>query len=296
MADPKIQNAEELIKSVGIPPQPTVIMSIRNEVNKPHPNMSLIADLVSKDIGLSASVVKIASSPFIGMGKISSIDRALNLMGMTNFFNLVLASALQGTLTIKGVPKKIFDAFWNHSLQIAKTSQLVMKKADSALQSEAYMAGLFHDCAIPLLIKKFAEYHTIVDFAIGPTPVAGKIEESLYKTNHSVVGHLLAKSWHLSTPVCEAILWHHSLDEIKDMSDKTARKINACIQFSEKIVLEETVKSYKENMPDDEFDTMTSIQYTAKSSLNKLMEELEIDKNDVLDVREDIHKILGAER
>lgn len=291
MIDKNIKNAEQLIKSVGIPPQPTVIMEIRKELGAPNPNTAKIARLVSEDVGLSAVVVKIASSPFIGMGKVSSIDRALHLMGMNNFYNLVVASALLESLNIKGVSKKIFDTFWNHSLQIAKTASIVMKKAEASLQGDAYMAGLFHDCAVPLLIKKFTDYIDIVDFAIGSTSTANKVEDSLYKTTHSVVGYILAKSWHLPVSVYEAILWHHSSD-MQEIGNESSRKITTCIKFSEKLILEETVKYYKGVMQPFEFDTITSINYTTKHPLNKLQAELHLDKDDVSDIRDEIQAIV----
>ncbi|HIJ59832.1 MAG TPA: HDOD domain-containing protein [Nitrospirae bacterium] len=288
----EIQDAEKIVKSIGIPSQPTVILSIQSEMSKPNPNMSLIGKLVTEDVGLSANVIRIASSPFVGMGKVTSIDRALNLLGLKNFFNLVFASALQESLNVKGVPKKIFEVFWSHSLQIAKATQLVAKRVDKKNMDEAYMTGLFHDCGVPLLIRKFPDYINIVDFTIGTTSAAINIEESLYKTNHGIVGYLLAKTWKLFPSVCEAVLWHH-ISDVSSISNKEARVLTACLQLSENLILDETIKFYKSSLKDYEFDTMTSIKYLTKVSYKKLAEELSLDKDDINDLKEDLSPIIG---
>jgi HD-like signal output (HDOD) protein len=287
-----MQKAEEVIKGAGIPPQPEVILKIRQEMGLPNPNISKIALLVMQDVGLTATVLKIASSPMIGFGKVDTIDRALNLMGVKNFYNLVVSAALRDVLAIKGLDQKVFEAFWRHSLQTARACTFVMERVDKSYIDDAYLAGLFHDCAIPMMLKQFKDYSKVADFAMGPTPAATKAEESLFNTNHTIVGYLMAKSWKLPKEIADAITWHHSL-ELKFLKDEKARCYVSTIRLAENLIIEQVMTFYKKGLPEHQQDTMASLQYLSGFSLERLMHELDLSNDDIEDIREDIQDIIG---
>lgn len=227
-----ITNAEDVIKSVGIPPQPEVLLKIKKEIEGVSPNLLRIADLVSQDVGLSASTIKVASSPIIGLGKVKTIMQALNLLGTKNFYNLILTSALRETLTLQGLDSNFFEGFWKHSLLVAKGTQAVCKRVNKRLLDEGYLVGLFHDCAVPIMLKRFNDYNQIALTALSPSTKAILVEEKLYHTNHCVVGYVLAKSWQLPYIIIETIMWHHS-SELKYLKDDTVKLLVQCLRFAE---------------------------------------------------------------
>ncbi|WP_122586808.1 HDOD domain-containing protein, partial [Pseudomonas viridiflava] len=87
------------------------------------------------------------------------------------------------------------------------------KRIGSQAVDESYALGLFHDCGIPLMIKRFPDYMTVLESAYanaGPECRVVDTENTAFDTNHSVVGYYTAKSWRLPDHVTEAIANHHN--------------------------------------------------------------------------------------
>ncbi|MFH7457095.1 HDOD domain-containing protein, partial [Pseudomonas syringae group genomosp. 7] len=62
---------------------------------------------------------------------------------------------------------------------------------------ESYALGLFHDCGIPLKLKRFPNYMTVLEDAYanaGPDCRVDDTENNAFDTNQSVVGYYTAKS------------------------------------------------------------------------------------------------------
>lgn len=67
-------------------------------------------------------------------------------------------------------------------MNVAGMSKLLVEKfklgvGGSLTEQHAYMAWLFHDCAIPLLMKKFNNYSDIVGLPIQNNPLITMMKE-----------------------------------------------------------------------------------------------------------------------
>ena len=78
---------------------------------------------------------------------------------------------------------------------------------------EAYTYALFHDCGIPILLRRFPKYLETLRHSgeVIDTPF-WKIEEDAVGTHHGAVGYFLARSWGLPHELCHAIFSHHDAD------------------------------------------------------------------------------------
>ena len=152
-----VKETETLLQSIGIPSQPRVIMDINREIDKADPDFRVISNLISRDVAMSAKILKVCNSPFFGLReKADNVDWALNVLGLKNFKNVVFASALRDSMKNRNIGEKDFEAFCDHSLFVAKIAQNIVLRLSPEIKSHmdpnhAYMCGLFHDCAIPLL-------------------------------------------------------------------------------------------------------------------------------------------------
>ena len=236
-----IQEAENIAKTVGIPSQPKILVGINEEMSKPAPEFGRLLNLVSKDLGITAKLIKVANSAYFGLGyEVDTIDKALSVLGLHNFNTIVVASALRDALMSSHLPQQQFDSFYSHSISVAKVSQLIAQKInlpiiDSVFFNTSYMAGLFHDCGILLVAKRFPDYYDIVSSGLSEGSNISEIEEKNYRTNHCVVGSFVAKSWQLPNVVCEVIQHHHDLD-ITGQSDEVVRKMLSVVMLAENIV------------------------------------------------------------
>ena len=115
----EMKKAETIAASIGIPAQPSIVFEIQKEVGSSNVNLGRISDLVTRDVSLSAKVLKVANSPLFSRGATYSVLHALSLLGVQNFYIAVLQAALHESLEPYNIP---LDAFWKHSQTVAATA------------------------------------------------------------------------------------------------------------------------------------------------------------------------------
>ena len=75
---------------------PEVVLHFDDMLNDGVSGTSDFAQLISRDPGLAATLLRFANSPMYGFsGKVSTIDRAIALIGMQAIGNLVLAVSIR---------------------------------------------------------------------------------------------------------------------------------------------------------------------------------------------------------
>lgn len=203
------QEAEQLVKSIGIPPCPAILTSLVREMRSEDPDFSRITKLISGDVGLAAAMLKTVNSPFYGLPtKATSVQQALVLLGLRTVTHLVTGLLLRQAFPVAN--GKFMERFWDMSSSIASVAAQITRQIKSINRDEAYTFGLFRDCGMPPLMIKFADYARALDARVAHSERSiSELEEEYCGIDHAQIGQYLAKSWHLSEQVCLAILWHH---------------------------------------------------------------------------------------
>lgn len=217
----ELSQAESFISRIGIPSPPQLVLKLSAEMLKPEPEYQTVAKMVARDTALSAKVIKTINSPFFGMKrKVRSIDHAITLLGLGLFKRLVLFSALKEILSFGQDPSR-YEDLWEHNLMVAKVAQHLASYLKSTCSPEtAYMTGLFHDCGVPLMMKKFSDYNPWETYFSQMAEVdILESEFSRFQTNHCAIGCLVAKSWNLPEEIILAIRLHHRAPFPADLVD-----------------------------------------------------------------------------
>lgn len=220
------ENIENVLRGITIPSPPQIIADLQMEMAMPDPDLNEMAALISKDPGLAGGVLKTLNSPLYGNRDISSISKAVMMLGMTTIANIVNTLYLRDyTTQNEGTSDEIYKAmthFWDSATDVACACRIVAKRIGSCDPDKAYMLGLFHNAGIPLLMQRFSDYPQIL---VKSYLLEGKriidIENEQYNTNHVVVSFYAAKSWKLPKILCRVIGEHHNAVEIFSSNDKT---------------------------------------------------------------------------
>ncbi|MBI2277742.1 MAG: HDOD domain-containing protein [Dechloromonas sp.] len=222
---------EKMLNGVDIPPCPAVLVEIDAELRKDAPDQREVARLISKDVALSGHVMLIANSPAFSTGhKLGSIIQALNVLGTRQVFNLVVSQLLK--IALSGKPEVPMDRFWESSARTARVSAELAKRLCCVRPDVAYTFGLFHDCGIPLLMKRFPQTREVLAEANASEELTfTQVEERHLGTNHVVVGYFLARRWHLPADVTEAILYHHDYSVLGE-SGTASNTVRALVAVS----------------------------------------------------------------
>jgi putative nucleotidyltransferase with HDIG domain len=174
--------------------------------------------VISVDPVLTGNVLRLINSAYYGMPqKVTSLVRAITMLGMNTVRNLLLSTAVLGTLG----HRDHFDAldsnqFWEHSLAAGVAARLIAVKhrIPADLVEEYFIAGLLHDIGkVPLNNRLSKEFKAAIE-------VADKRQEALFLTeketfgfDHAEIGTLIAKKWNLGEEISDTIGFHHAPEE-----------------------------------------------------------------------------------
>jgi HD-like signal output (HDOD) protein len=244
---------QQVLQGISVPPQPQIMVDLQMEQVMPSPDLRAIAKLIGQDPGLSGALLKVVNSPFFGLAnRIASIQQAVNLLGCNTVINLINAQSIRGELTDEAIVT--LNRFWDTAQDVAMTCLTLAKRIGYHSPDEAYTLGLFHNCGIPLMLKRFPNYMAVLEEAYASATDERRVvdtENRLLNTNHAVVGYFTAKSWNLPLHLCEAIASHHNALAIftEDSSrDAQLKTLLAILKMSEHICASHRVLG---NQPDD---------------------------------------------
>lgn len=240
MFDIDDNKVKEILTSFQVPAKPKILIELQQEQQKIDPSPEAFAEVITKDVALSANVLKAVNSPVYGLKrKMTDIRQSVILLGCDNISNLASFLIMRNTLSGKACIS--LEKFWDLAMQTASMMQLLMNNLSFSSPpsiEDAYAFGLFRDCGIPLLAMKYSDYREVlIEANANPQKLFTDIEDEYYQTNHAVIGYFVANSWNLPRNLCELILRHHEVDflQARDVSEKQ-KNLYAMIKLASNIL------------------------------------------------------------
>lgn len=207
-------SVSDILKTITIPPCPAVVAALQEESRRSEVDFHKIIRLISGDLGLAASMMKTANSPFFALrNKVQSVNQATAVLGLKNVINIVNGLVLQRALSPKGVS---MERFWDRSNYHAMISARLARRVPGLNKEDAYTFGLFHDCGIPILMQRFPGYKETLALANRSTRPVLESENAYHGTDHVVVGAMLARNWQMPEFLVQAIRFHHHCEILSD--------------------------------------------------------------------------------
>jgi HD-like signal output (HDOD) protein len=234
VAPPGADPVDALIKSIRIPPRPSLLADLQRELVCSEPSPAAIARIISSDVGMSGALLKLANSSFYGgKRKAKSIEQAIGFLGMNQ-----VAALMTGLLAREAIvsDRASLAAFWDLSTRRAQAMVLLSRRLHIGAPDVAHTFGLFCDTGVALLLNRFADYAGTFEAACANrTRRITEIEDERHSTNHAAIGCLLARNWGLSSDVSWAILHHHDYSVIDDAAtDEAVRSLVALSLLAER--------------------------------------------------------------
>ena len=207
------QRTEAVLSAIkSLPSIPKAVFEVTKLLNNPKTSTSQLAEVMSKDHGLTAKVLAIANSPLYGIKrKVSSIEFAILVLGFQEIKNIIMA--LSFVETMKAIPAHYFDPmeFWLHSLVVGTGAKGISQHLGFEFGSEAFVAGLFHDVGVLVIYNYFnPEFKQIIETASAENLNILEAEKKILGLSHQEIGKYLAEKWNLPLQLCDAIYYHHN--------------------------------------------------------------------------------------
>jgi len=212
MAQPLTEEQiQRILQGIKIPPQPQILVDLQMEQVMPEPDIQRIAELIQQDVGLSGTILKVVNSSYFGLkNRITSINQAVNLIGIASVINLVNGLSIKSQMSDETIVS--MNRFWDTATDIAQVATQIAKQVGYPNPDMAYLLGLFHNAGIPLLMSRFDNYNQVMEASYGhPEKRVVDVENSELSTNHAVIGYYTAKSWKLPKILCDVIAEHHNV-------------------------------------------------------------------------------------
>jgi len=253
----RFRNAIQAIHGQKIPEFPAEILQLEKEINSKLASIVTVAEIIEKNTTLSGEVMRIVNSPIVKLREpVRSIREAVNVLGLDNIYNLVVAAAVKNLFGGEGLLKDIMD----HSVDIAFCMADISEWVEGVSRDEAYMLGLFHNAGAMLLASKDElKYDPLFRAGLSlPISCIAK-EEAAYGSNHAIIGVLIGKKWHLPTEMLNAIMLHHN-EKCELIKNDNVRAMVAMIKLASAIVSEISLGAYRGGeMKAYEFDGMQEL-------------------------------------
>lgn len=200
-------NMNDIVNSIKeLPAMPNVIMHALNVVKDPESSAKELAKIISYDQSLSTKVLTLVNSAYYGFPQqITSIARAISLIGMSKAKNLILAVAMKPMLIGQGDKE-----LWKHSITTAVGCEHIAKYLKVMDPDEAFVIGFLHDLGKLVLNLKDAKLYEKVKETAKYNPNILEIEQTYFGTNHCQTGSLLTKKWQLPLLINNAVKYHHT--------------------------------------------------------------------------------------
>lgn len=213
------EDLQKVMATVDIPSCPAALSSAMAEAQKDEPDLRRMAELISSDPAMSAAALKLANSALYRSGsRISSVRQAVERLGTQNIVCIVVAVALRSS--VSGLPGAWLESFWKRNTQLALAAALIARKQFGISPDAAYTYTLFHDAAIPLMMKRFPEYAGVIEKAVTDERLLVDAEGEYFPCTHPIVGSLLVRNWGLPSILGLAIRFHHEPDAY-ELPDQT---------------------------------------------------------------------------
>ncbi len=255
--DTELKRKATLAKLAGfknLPSIPKVLFEVTKLLNSPGATTLKLAELISKDTGLTTKILAVANSPLYGIKRsVSSIEFAIIVLGQQEIKDAVTAISLADSFKIQ--PSAYFDPieFWVHSMVSGAASKNIAQNLGFSFASDAFVAGILHDMGI-LVIYNFMndDFQKIFSRSKKENIPIVQAEKETLGLTHQEIGRFLGEKWNLPLPLCDSFNFHHrpslaqnniELVTIIHLVDYMTQKLNSGqLSWDDEISLDPSVK------------------------------------------------------
>lgn len=197
-----------------------------------------IADVIQREPGLAARVLKVANSAFYGSSRhIATLDRALMLLGLDAVRGIAAAACLDRSVARRS-PAAAIDpqALAQHCVASAFAAEALTKQSGRAIPAEAFMAALLHDFGVPVQERLDSPGVEKLMAALAADPDAdyAALEASLVQVGHARCAEVVFDNWRLPQGIVHAARHHDDPAE----APGPARQLTTLVHLGVQLALE----------------------------------------------------------
>jgi HD-like signal output (HDOD) protein/ActR/RegA family two-component response regulator len=208
-----ILSRPELRQMVGgsneLPSAPRTYVEITNALSNPHASSRTVADIVERDIAISARVIQLVSSGFYGLPRqVNSIGGAVAFLGVEVIKAIVLSVEVSKMFPVsQAIPDFSIDAVQKRSLAAAQLAKRLLGHESGG--DNVLIAGMLQDVGQLIFAARAPQRFSIAlsTSSRGKSPLY-EAELELFGSTHAEVGGYLLGLWGLPSKIVQAVAHH----------------------------------------------------------------------------------------
>jgi HD-like signal output (HDOD) protein len=205
------------LQNIVIPPCPHLLTRLQQAMAAAEPDLHEVASIASSDVAMSVTLLRAANSPLYAAGQpAQTIGQAMNRLGLAQTAAVMTAFMAQRAIKVSS---SHLQRFWERSTKRAQAMAFMAGKMPGMSPDVAHTYGLFCHVGIPVMAQSIKGYvGTMVEASARIDRSYVATENANHRTDHAVVGALVARVWRLSPTVTAAIRLHHDLEALGERS------------------------------------------------------------------------------
>jgi len=196
------------VRDILIPPCPDLLIALRAAMGKSDPEPADIVAIASSDVAMAAALIRVANSPLYARSRTAqTVGQAVTVLGVTQ-----TSGVLTGFLTRNALPVQspLLEHFWETSTRRALAMGFIARQLYGVDPEIAHTCGLFIHVGIPILLQGVKGYAGTLTEALARMDRSfTATENAAHRTDHAVIGAIVARTWHLPPVIALAIRLHH---------------------------------------------------------------------------------------
>jgi HD-like signal output (HDOD) protein len=198
----------------SLPSLPSLYLQLTEELRSPDVSASRISQIVSKDLAMTSKILQIVNSAYFGLSRqISSIERAILLMGLEMLRSFVLSVEVFSMFEAKKMAGLAVAGLWRHSMNCAALARKigVSERFSRNGADNVSTAAFLHDIGKLLMANEMPEKYREVSRLVSSENLPSfEAEQQVFGFDHAEAGGFLLSRWKLPTAIVQPVRWHHA--------------------------------------------------------------------------------------
>lgn len=199
---------------INLPSLPSLYIKLLEEIRSEKASLKKVGDIISRDVTMSAKILKIVNSAFFSLPqKISSPHQATTFLGLEVIKSLVIQVELFSVFKSRSIKDRAFlKELWRHSMTVGNLAGLIAGtvSTEKKVREEALISGILHDIG-KLLLLDTPDYSSKINKLIkNKNCTLWEAEYELFGCSHAEAGGYLLSLWGFSDSLIEAVAFHHT--------------------------------------------------------------------------------------
>jgi HD-like signal output (HDOD) protein/ActR/RegA family two-component response regulator len=201
----------QIVGSIGeLPSLSNTYTSLLQAVRNPNTSIPQVAEIIERDMGMSAKVLQLVNSAFFGLAQtVTTLQSAVSYLGMETIKNLALASETFRVFAPDSrIPQSVCESIQQHAHRTAAIAGALPVAKQS--RDVTVVSALLHNIGSLILASKMPDrFCSTLSRASERGCEDFEAEEELLGISHAEIGAYLLGLWGFPNLAVEAIAHHH---------------------------------------------------------------------------------------